>query len=105
MATSNHPRATRTPDAKTRVTRRQLLTHGAALGAAGALMAGCRGTRVAPDPLSEEILIGASGLSGERLSQERVRALKPVLEFNLKHLQVLREFDPDEEEPLTMFHL
>lgn len=90
---------------KTRLTRRQLLTHGAAPGAAGALLAGCRGARVAPEPLAEELLIGASGLSGEPLSPERVRAAKSLVEFNLKHLQILREFDPDEEEPLTMFRL
>ena len=99
MATS-HDRHT-----KTRLTRRQLLTHGAAPGAAGALMAGCRGTTATPDPLSDENLIGASRLSGEPLSPERVRAAKSLIEFNLKHLQILREFDPDEEEPLTMFRL
>ena len=105
MATSHDPEAAPRPGAKTPLTRRQLLTHGAALGAAGALTAGCHGTGKAPDPLSEQVLIGASGLSGEPLSQGRVRALKPLLEFNLNHLRILREFDPDEEEPLTMFRL
>ena len=105
MATPHDTGPIRRPPAKRRLTRRQLLTRGTALGAAGALMARCRGTTEAAEPLSEEVLIGASGLSGELLSQERVRAMKPLLEFNLKHLQVLREFDPDEEEPLTMFRL
>lgn len=105
MATPHDPGPIRRPNAKKLLTRRQLLTRGTALSATGALMAGCRGSREAPGPLSEEILIGASALSGEPLSPERVRALKPLLEFNLKHLQVLREFDPDEEEPLTMFRL
>ena len=49
--------------------------------------------------------MSASGLSGESLSAERVRTAKSLIEFNLKHLQVLRDFDPDEEEPLTMFRL
>ena len=103
MASSQDPEATRTPKVKTRLTRRQLLKQGAALSAASALLAGCRGTTRAPEPLSEEGLIGASGLSGDLLSAERVRAAKSLVEFNLKHLQILREFDPDEEEPLTMF--
>jgi hypothetical protein len=82
------------------LTRRRLLTAGVALGAAG-----CRLKQTAPAPMSEENLIGASALSGLPLPPERVRAMKPVLEFNLKHLEILREFDPDEEEPLTMFRL
>lgn len=88
-----------------RLTRREWLAEGAALGATSGLLAGCGGSKRVPDPLSEEGLISASGLSGESLSPERVRAAKSVIEFNLKHLQVLREFDPDEEEPLTMFRL
>jgi len=88
------------PHISTYLTRRRLLTAGAALGAAG-----CRLRQTAPGPLSEENLIGASALSGPPLRLERVRAMKPVLEFNLKHLEILREFDPDEEEPLTMFRL
>ncbi len=105
MATSQGPEEPRPLDAETGLTRRRLLTQGAALSAASALLAGCRGTGRAPEPLSEEVLIGAAGLSGESLSAERVRAAKSLIEFNLKHLQILREFDPDEEEPLTMFRL
>ena len=55
--------------------------------------------------ISYENLIGASELSGETLSAERVRGMRSIFEFNLKHLQILREFDPDEEEPLTMFRV
>jgi hypothetical protein len=97
------PRGTR--DAKSRLSRRQLLTQSAALGAAGALMVGCSGTKVVPEILSDENLIGASALSGERLSLDRVHGMKLMLEFTLKQLEMLREFDPDEEEPLTMFRL
>lgn len=81
-------------------TRRQLLTAGVGLGAAG-----CRVGSEPAEALSEENLMGASALSGERLSRERVKAMKPLFEFNLKHLEILREFDPDEEEPLTLFRL
>jgi hypothetical protein len=85
------------------LTRRDLLKGGATVGAAGALLSGCVSQRAVPEALSETNLIGASELSGEPLSPERVRGMKSIFEFNLKQLQVLREFDPDEEEPLTMF--
>jgi hypothetical protein len=105
MASSHKPGAKGTRDAKSRLSRRQLLTQSAALGAASALMAGCSGTKVVPETLSDENLIGASALSGEPLSLERVHGMKLMLEFTLKQLETLREFDPDEEEPLTMFRL
>ena len=105
MAASHDSQSPPTPNAKRRLTRRELLAQGAALGATGGLLAGCGASKRIPDPLSEEGLITASGLSGESLSPERVRAAKSLIEFNLKHLQVLREFDPDDEEPLTMFRL
>src|SRR5713101_8217710 len=90
---------------KSRLTRRDLLKNGATLGAAGALLTGCSSAKTIPDALSESNLIGASELSGETLSAERIRAMRALFEFNLKHLQVLRELDPDEEEPLTMFRV
>jgi len=93
------------PDRKSRLSRRQLLTRSTALSAASVLMAGCPGTKAPAGPLSEENLIGASALSGDPLSPERVRGMKLMLEFTLKQLETLREFDPDEEEPLTMFRL
>ena len=105
MASSNKSGPRKARDAKQRLSRRELLTQGAALGAAGVLMAGCPGTKVPADPLSEENLIGASALSGERLSLDRVHGMKLMLAFTLKQLETLREFDPDEEEPLTMFRL
>jgi hypothetical protein len=88
-------------------TRRQLLS-GTAAGTAAAVIEGCRaGSRLRPKPegFTEEELINASALSGEPLSRERVRAMRPVFEFNQKYLNELREFDPDEEEPLTMFRI
>jgi len=105
MASSNKSGPRKAQNAKQRLSRRQLLTHGAAIGAAGALMAGCPGTKAPADPLSDENLMGASALSGERLSPERVHGMKLMLAFTLKQLETLREFDPDEEEPLTMFRL
>jgi hypothetical protein len=90
---------------KSNLTRRDLLKNGATLGAAGALLSGCAKTNAVPEALSESNLIGASELSGETLSAERIRAMRALFEFNLKHLQMLREFDPDEEEPLTMFRV
>lgn len=102
------PPATKTKSslsAKAGLTRRDLLKSGATIGAAGALLSGCAKTKGVPEPLSESNLIGASELSGETLSPERIRGMRALFEFNLKHLQVLREFDPDEEEPLTMFRL
>ena len=94
------PTSTKTPSS---LTRRDLLKGGATVGVAGALLAGCVSEKAVPEALSETNLIGASELSGETLSSERVRGMKSIFEFNLKQLQVLREFDPDEEEPLTMF--
>jgi hypothetical protein len=105
MPGSNKSGPRKARDAKQRLSRRQLLTQGAALGAAGALMAGCPGAKAPADPLSDENLMGASALSGERLSPDRVRGMKLMLAFTLKQLETLREFDPDEGEPLTMFRL
>jgi len=88
-------------------TRRQLLS-GAAAGAVATVVEGC-GVRSRsgpkPEQLVEENLINASALSGEPLSRERVRAMMTLFEFNQKYLNELREFDPDEEEPLTMFRI
>jgi len=90
-------------DKKMRFNRRQLLTQSAALGAASALMVGCAGAKAPATPTSEENLIAASALSGEPLSRERVRGMKLMFDFTMKHLQTLREFDPDEAEPVTIF--
>ncbi|MFY9561442.1 MAG: twin-arginine translocation signal domain-containing protein [Terriglobales bacterium] len=93
----------RTGKTKSALTRRDLLKGGATLGAASALSSGCGSPKAVPEPLSETNLIGASELSGETLSPERIRGMRSIFEFNMKQLQLLREFDPDEEEPLTMF--
>lgn len=103
MTNREKPQVLRTGKTKSSLTRRDLLKGGATLGAAGALLSGCGSPKAVPEPLSETNLIGASELSGETLSPERIRGMRSLFEFNLKQLQVLREFDPDEEEPLTMF--
>jgi hypothetical protein len=105
MAHREKPEVQRTGKTKSRLTRRDLLKGGATLGAAGALLSGCASPKAVPEALSEGNLIGASELSGETLSPERIRGMRSFFEFNLKQLQVLREFDPDEEEPLTMFRV
>ena len=93
--------------AKRSLTRRDLITGSSALGTAGALVSACRPAPAPepPTPMSNASLMNASALSGEALTPERVEAQKTLLEFNLKHLVVMREFDADEEEPLTMFRL
>lgn len=103
MTNREKPQVRRTGTTKSSVTRRDLLKGGATFGAAGALLSGCGSPKAVPEPLSETNLIGASELSGETLSPERITGMRSLFEFNLKQLQVLREFDPDEEEPLTMF--
>ena len=52
---------------------------------------------------SDSLLLAASGLSGSPLTEERVRAMRMIFEFNWKHLTLLREFDPEEAEPVTVF--
>jgi hypothetical protein len=105
MAKRKKTEVSQTEKSKSGLTRRDLLKSGATIGAAGALLSGCAKTNAVPEPLSEANLIGASELSGETLSPDRIRGMRSLFEFNLKHLQILREFDPDEEEPLTMFRL
>jgi hypothetical protein len=105
MAKKKKTEAPRIGNTKSSLTRRDLLRSGATIGAAGALLSGCAKTNAVPEPLSESNLIGASELSGETLSPDRIRGMRSLFEFNLKHLQILREFDPDEEEPLTMIRV
>ncbi len=87
----------------TRVSRRQIIS-AAVAGATGMLVGGCRSSTTT-GPLSDDALIVASALSGERLSLERVRSQRPVLEFILEQVQIMREFDPGEQEPATMFEI
>ncbi|MGH8238473.1 MAG: hypothetical protein ACREXP_15830 [Steroidobacteraceae bacterium] len=82
-----------------------MLTQGAAASAAGVLLAGRSAAQGPAEPLSEQNLLDASALSGERLSRQRLQAMKPRLESTLKQLEVLRQFDADETEPLPMVQL
>ena len=108
MAKEREPKDKGVEARRVRIGRRRLLAQGAALGATASLIpagfpAGCSAPKTETGPLAEQTLIRASALSGEPLSAERVKAMKPMLEFTLKHLEVLREFDPGEEEPPTIF--
>ena len=42
-------------------------------------------------------------LSGESMNTQRLQAMRGLLETNLKEVELLRTFDPDEEEPVTRF--
>ncbi len=87
---------------KSTMTRRQVIAT-ATLGSAGAIVAGC-GTR-SIDPVSEESLIASSALSGAPLSAERVHAQKPIFDFVMKEITLMREFDPGDEDPPAVFHI
>ena len=98
-------RSSRKQKAKNQFSRREIFAKFAALGVVGSFARGFDESSHRPAGLSEEMLISASGLSGDVLTQKRVRAMRSLLEFNLGHLEALREFDPDEEDPVTMFRL
>ena len=87
------------------LTRRELLALGLVATKAPALTAACVASKATLDGHSEDLLVEASGFSGEKLSRERVHAARMLVEFNLQHLEMLRQFDSDEEEPLTVFRL
>jgi|HubBroStandDraft_6_1064221.scaffolds.fasta_scaffold23773_2 hypothetical protein len=87
----------------THLTRRKLLALGIAAGTTPELLIKLNGSMGQSGHLSESVLIEASELSGEILSRERVHAAKVLVEFCMKHLATLREFDPDEEEPFGKF--
>jgi hypothetical protein len=95
------------------MSRRELLG-GTAWGLAGAATAsaplalaadGADGIAPDIDPkLASEIRSSSIfELTGEELDKNRLEAARPLLETNLKEIQLLREFDPDEEEPVTRF--
>ena len=42
-------------------------------------------------------------LAGESMDDQRVQAMRGLLETNLKEIELLRQFDPDEEEPVIRF--
>jgi hypothetical protein len=79
--------------------RRALLRHGAGLGAAGAFgLALSRADASAPtDPGYSFVL------PGESIGGDRMKAVRILAESNLKEIELLREFDPDEDEPVTSF--
>jgi len=73
------------------------------LSVAGALVTDCGDAIADANPFSDATLLCASELSGAALSVERIRAMRLIFAVNMKHIQVLREFDPDEAEPVTIF--
>ncbi|MDB6084569.1 MAG: hypothetical protein JWN43_2450 [Gammaproteobacteria bacterium] len=89
--------------AATGLTRRDVLKGVTTLSVAGALAADGTHATAAADPFSEASLRCASEVSGEVLSAERIRAMRLIFEVNMKHIQVLREFDPGEAAPVTVF--
>jgi hypothetical protein len=99
---SKVPRAARTG---TGVTRRDVLKGAATLSVAGALAADGADAVAAADPFSDASVRCASELSGAALSEERIRAMRLIFDVNMKHIRVLREFDPGEAEPVTTFRL
>ena len=81
--------------------RRALLRHGAGLGAAGAL-----GFALSHADASPSTDLGYSFvLPGESIGGDRMKAVRVLAESNLKEIELLREFDPDEDEPVTSFRL
>jgi hypothetical protein len=85
------------------VTRRDVLKGAATLSVAGTLVTECGDAIADADPFSDATLRCASELSGAELSVERIRAMRLIFDFNMKHIQVLREFDPADAEPVTIF--
>lgn len=81
--------------------RRALLRHGAGLGAVGAL-----GLALPHAHASAPMDLGYSfALPGESIGGDRMVAVRVLAESNLKEIELLREFDPDEDEPVTSFRL
>lgn len=85
------------------VTRRDILEGGTVLGVTAALLIGRAHAAADTEALPELHSTGTFEVPGDTLTAQRVKAMRGVLENNLKHFQVMREFDPDEEDPLTMF--
>jgi hypothetical protein len=84
------------------VTRRDLLKGAASLSVASAVVTE-RGAAADANPFSDATLRCASELSGAALSEERIRAMRLIFDVNMKHIQILREFDPADAEPVTIF--
>jgi hypothetical protein len=86
------------------ISRRRLIA-GAALGSVGSVLGGCQAGPQPIEPMSEEGLVASSALSGDPLTLERVRDQKPFLDFLMKEIQLMREFDPGDEDPITVFRI
>jgi len=91
------------------VTRRDMLQATSALGVAGAaLLPGRAAASEALAPVDPQLAgkIRASCIfevDDESLDERRIQAMRGLLETNLKQIELLRQFDPDEEEPVTRF--
>jgi hypothetical protein len=105
MSDGENSRVPRAAKMGTGVTRRDVLKGAATLSVAGALAADGADAVAAADPFSDASVRCASELSGGALSEERIRAMRLIFDVNMKHIQVLREFDPGEAEPVTTFRL
>jgi hypothetical protein len=103
MTGGENSKGARAGNAGSGVTRRDVLKGAATLSVAGALVTDSGVAMADADPLSDATLLCASKLSGTALSTERIRAMRLIFEVNMKHIQVLREFDPAEAEPVTVF--
>lgn len=111
---SDEPKAT--PHPQHGITRRHLLEGTTVVGVAGALMgaveanasaapAGQGDGHAAPDTqFAHEIRESCIfALAGENLDEKRMKTMRALLETNLKEIELMRQFDPDEEEPVTRF--
>jgi len=83
--------------------RRELLRHGAGLGAVGAL--GLSHADASASASASMDLAYSFVLPGESIGGDRMKAVRALAESNLKEIELLREFDPDEAEPVTSFRL
>ena len=81
--------------------RRRLLQTLSLVSAQGTLA--CRSTDQERD-FSIEVLRNVSTMHGSRLTDERLEAIKPVLERQFSQLEAVRRFELDERvEPATVF--
>jgi hypothetical protein len=98
-----------------KLTRRQMLGATTAVGVTATFVAASASGATDPPVIADAA--GASDpqlareiyhssvfeLSGESMSAQRLQAMRGLLETNLKEVELLRTFDPDEEEPVTRF--
>jgi hypothetical protein len=103
MTGGENPNIPRADKPRTRVSRRDLLKGAASLSVASALVTECGDVMADAAPFSDATLRCASELSGAALSEERIRAMRLIFDVNMKHIQILREFDPADAEPVTIF--